>query len=580
MPSAASFFHVLLRFAGVAVFAARLDAVNLLASESEFGWHVFGDEWPASFLDLAPSEPGWPTFVDYLTTNWEFVQQISKSDSPPPLLKRFFSITPPENQSSEVLTHFYKTWAKVEHGLELTSKEKTEVVNLTQVQINNEAEGLRKRFLVSALYRPGAADSWRLPEDQARDVLFGVVPGTEDKNIRKLYDKEFLPCAEHSAQAALCDGSIFDETVVEVVSCKLDHATAGGEIVGFRSGGAQHAIVLSAENKKLTWYRRTVVDHDTYGAWEEHASMVDAVYDSDSQKFRLAGDLPLPVEPPPAKNMAILGLIAKKRVAVWILGASGAGKTFSTRVMLPDLLQRNGFDPKRCWLSLDGGIMRESGIGRVWTEMNAIKQLFRNHGSDLKGFGDAYKEYGAPFSEKLKSKLVDLFTGPSQSLSLLLPDTVVPSVVNLNFESKSETEQRDIVLKKSTVYDKLREKGFDIVIVAVNTDAANVLAQAGKRELAEGKKYMDFSWYPSVMAVAWMMNWARQERHNTHWFEVVDNNNHVNVVQRRKNFITWISPKANKVPLVIENLVASFGCRPSDEPPPGISCVQPEQPEV
>jgi len=89
---------------------------------------------------------------------------------------------------------------------------------------------------------------------------------------------------------------------------------------------------------------------------------------------------PTPSSPPPTpltvKRPIATKPTIKGRHAILVLGPSAVGKTFSTKNALATVLERNGWMSDMMFLSIDGGIMRETS--KTWTTMKELPRQVRD----------------------------------------------------------------------------------------------------------------------------------------------------------------------------------------------------------
>ena len=80
------------------------------------------------------------------------------------------------------------------------------------------------------------------------------------------------------------------------------------------------------------------------------------------------------------------GVSLADRRAVFVLGPSAAGKTFSTRRCLPQILSANSWSRSSGFISIDGGIMRDESL--LWEEMKGLARA--PTGEMMAGFSDLF----------------------------------------------------------------------------------------------------------------------------------------------------------------------------------------------
>jgi len=189
--------------------------------------------------------------------------------------------------------------------------------------------------------------------------------------------------------------------------------------------------------------------------------------------------------------------------AIFVLGASGSGKTFTTKALLREVLARNGWNQDEAFFSIDGGLMRDVSEG--WAEVKRLAFLL-----EVPGFIDAYSSFQSHPASVAKEVCVD--SAVRHNANLLIPDTAVSCGINF------------FGCPVWSTYKKLASAGYDIVFVAVNTDRNNCLAQGQERATHEGKAYSAAGWVYAMRAVGRLFTWARSAG-NTNTFLIVQNNN-------------------------------------------------------
>eukprot|EP00941_MAST-03F_sp_MAST-3F-sp1_P005323 g5323.t1 len=260
--------------------------------------------------------------------------------------------------------------------------------------------------------------------------------------------------------------------------------------------------------------------------------------------------------------------LVKPPVAIFVLGAAAAGKTTATKMNLQQILFRNEMTEKqRCFISIDGGIMREESI--TWNEINNLHEYLLSHvpeSEGLLGFKDShtkFQKYTSPFKKYLIRSLtkeipIKMEDGeehivPTRS-DLIIPDTANPCIISSGAKCPA-----------LSFGDELKETGYQVIYTAMNTDECNTHAQGYVRSGSEGKEYeletklagiklSDNPWLDSQKAIKYVMNKAR-DKGNKNVFLIMDGNNHSytrflqntgTVAECRTSVNTWIG-RTNRV---------------------------------
>jgi len=228
-------------------------------------------------------------------------------------------------------------------------------------------------------------------------------------------------------------------------------------------------------------------------------------------------------------------------VAIFVLGPSGAGKTFSTKLMLAPLLKMNGLPPDLVFRALDGGIMREESS--IWHEINDLKNIWPG----VPGFKNVYKEIAKPASDSYKEDFLDRAIKLGENVVVAETATVC-AVMGLRHVS-------DCGMIK--MYKALEKAKYKIILSSVNTDMHNCWAQGLKRQMKEGKGYSVDNWKLAQKSVKYLFNWAhargnvKAARRNVNVFYTMTNNNHRGINNEesisegavcRDNTKLWVAP--------------------------------------
>jgi hypothetical protein len=192
---------------------------------------------------------------------------------------------------------------------------------------------------------------------------------------------------------------------------------------------------------------------------------------------------------------------------VFVLGASGSGKTFSTKLQLLAFFAANGWSSNLNFFAIDGGIMRE--VSAVWQEIKAFADVLV-----VTGFEDLYDKVIHPAGKVAKKRFWEQYatTPNNPNTNILYPDTAVACGMARTL--------CPLTGKITAVKDK-----FDVSFIAINTDKNNCQAQGTDRAATEGKHYDSKGWSWSIKAVPVLFDFARKQSITT-WFMVHDNNNH------------------------------------------------------
>lgn len=207
----------------------------------------------------------------------------------------------------------------------------------------------------------------------------------------------------------------------------------------------------------------------------------------------------------------------KKPIAVMVYGPSAAGKSFSTQKILqrldsPDLKAADNF------ITVDGGIMRERSRiyggkdwqrGGAYSKFNGLVQLAHQCGNA--GWKDQVQSN--PFKKEIRKRRNMLNFEPlTNDVKSFLKEAVykanggkganviIPGTLGGGLYSYY-TELRKL--------QKLRKKGYTIVLVLVYASKQECTEQGTDREKTEGKKYSNGQWRNSVdNAIAVMNTWS------------------------------------------------------------------------
>eukprot|EP00928_Gymnodinium_smaydae_P023670 TRINITY_DN19443_c0_g1_i1.p1 TRINITY_DN19443_c0_g1~~TRINITY_DN19443_c0_g1_i1.p1 ORF type:complete len:485 (-),score=46.42 TRINITY_DN19443_c0_g1_i1:71-1525(-) len=204
--------------------------------------------------------------------------------------------------------------------------------------------------------------------------------------------------------------------------------------------------------------------------------------------------------------------------AIFVLGASGSGKTYSTKLRLEGILTRNHWDPSLNFVTIDGGEMREQSI--VWNE---VKDLVKKMPADahIAGFKDAFTRISQASSDAAKKGIQnDLIESRT---NIIIPDTL--SKATCVFQRFFGMFDKTPLCPAMQLYDTLVKKEYDVVLIAINTDKNNCAAQGSARALIENKKYSSGAW-PSQTYNIYSFFEAARAAGNKHVFMIADNNNH------------------------------------------------------
>eukprot|EP00941_MAST-03F_sp_MAST-3F-sp1_P003032 g3032.t1 len=169
--------------------------------------------------------------------------------------------------------------------------------------------------------------------------------------------------------------------------------------------------------------------------------------------------------------------------AIFVLGPSASGKTFSTKVALAKIEEDNkwiAFDKKEgtCtigFITIDGGLVRE--LSTIWSEM---RQLAWSNGNA--GFSDLFDTYFqkpiAKFKEKIYRKLLE------ERANIVIPDTCVSDAFHIG--SKPSKRVRRMI--------DLRDMGYEVALFAVYCSRDTCEHNGKSREKSEGKLYSPIGW--------------------------------------------------------------------------------------
>eukprot|EP00928_Gymnodinium_smaydae_P008120 TRINITY_DN12940_c0_g1_i1.p1 TRINITY_DN12940_c0_g1~~TRINITY_DN12940_c0_g1_i1.p1 ORF type:complete len:505 (+),score=57.37 TRINITY_DN12940_c0_g1_i1:55-1569(+) len=228
-------------------------------------------------------------------------------------------------------------------------------------------------------------------------------------------------------------------------------------------------------------------------------------------------------DPKPWKDKVAQGENPK---AIFVLGASGSGKTYSTKLRLESILERNEWDTSLNFISLDGGLMREKSV--VWNEVKSlVKEMPAK--AHIAGFDDAFKRIGKAGSNTAKKKMQLALI--EEGKNIIIPDTLSTACLFDTTLTDPLTDHlpdniKDLHLCPAMkLYNTLVKKNYDVVLVAINTDMNNCMAQGKARASSENKQYDSKGWKLQTFNLASFF-YAARHHGNEHVFMIADNNNH------------------------------------------------------
>lgn len=244
-------------------------------------------------------------------------------------------------------------------------------------------------------------------------------------------------------------------------------------------------------------------------------------------------------------------------VAIFVLGPSASGKTYSTRIHLKTVLEANALNANRCFVSIDGGIMREDGVSDVWDEVLKISRLIQasqdtstsddvshffqscqepnpfKENERFVGFVDAYKLFGKPASDGAKEIIYkDMM---EKKANLVWPETAAGCISATNL-LPSFVSSRFGICKMWDYQRKLTKAGYQIIYIAINTDKQICQKRGESRAVGEGKIYDPTTWEYAVSAVSNVLStwhgrrrrapifWRKEEKNTTGVSFIINNN--------------------------------------------------------
>eukprot|EP00939_MAST-03C_sp_MAST-3C-sp1_P003491 g3491.t1 len=188
------------------------------------------------------------------------------------------------------------------------------------------------------------------------------------------------------------------------------------------------------------------------------------------------------------------------KIAIFVLGPSAAGKTHRTKANLSQVLQANALPGDLSFVSIDGGIMRDSS--ELW---KYAKDLRMKEKTPIKGFSDLFKGYFQmhirAFKRKLFKSLLD------KGVNMVIPETAASLVGD----------------RCGSWLKRLRAANYTVVMTAVHASRATCNRNGKKREVEEGKKYSNFSWIYAMRSIEKYFNVCRSLGYHKETFFVVDN---------------------------------------------------------
>jgi len=190
------------------------------------------------------------------------------------------------------------------------------------------------------------------------------------------------------------------------------------------------------------------------------------------------------------------------RIAIFVLGPSAAGKTHRTKANLSQVLQANNLPGDLSFVSIDGGLMRDTS---EWWEY--AKGLRLREKTTIKGFSDLFKGYFQMHIRAFKRKLFKSLL--ERGVNMVIPETAASIVGD----------------RCGGYLRSLRAAKYTIVMTAVHASRARCNKNGKMREVEEGKKYSNFSWIYAMRSVEKYFNLCRSLGYHKETFFVVDNTN-------------------------------------------------------
>lgn len=201
-------------------------------------------------------------------------------------------------------------------------------------------------------------------------------------------------------------------------------------------------------------------------------------------------------------------------VAIFVLGPSAAGKTFSTKLNLPLVLEENHLPSDLCFTTIDGGIMRS--ISLVWKEITQISKVCPRS----PGIKDAHDLFAGAYSRRKKFQMFNNLV--KQKKHLIIPDTA-PGCSLASWKRVILSSVWKSPCKAWDFYKELHNQGYKIIMTAVSADKETCADRGKMREQSEGKIYSGKQWRNSVKAIPALFQEAR-EIGNENTFFIFDNN--------------------------------------------------------
>eukprot|EP00939_MAST-03C_sp_MAST-3C-sp1_P001899 g1899.t1 len=198
--------------------------------------------------------------------------------------------------------------------------------------------------------------------------------------------------------------------------------------------------------------------------------------------------------------------------AIFVLGPSAVGKTFSTKNALSSVLEKNGWMSDMMFLSIDGGIMRD--VSHTWNTMKELPHQVRGDYRYL-GVSDLFTSYFKSTISRTKKKLFKYCV--KNGKNIIIPETAATPLPGV------PSKVRDML-------NLLRANDYRVVMTAVSGSRGRCNKNGKSREIQEGKKYGDLSWKWASDKVTKCFNYARSLGYTKETFFVTDNTDWDDVV--------------------------------------------------
>lgn len=214
------------------------------------------------------------------------------------------------------------------------------------------------------------------------------------------------------------------------------------------------------------------------------------------------------------------------RIAIIVLGPSAAGKTHRTKANLGEVLRANSLPGDLSFVSIDGGIMRDTS--KWWSRANALRA---KDPRPIKGFTDLHKGYFQTHLRAFKKKVFSSLL--KRGVNMVIPDTAAQVMSD----------------RVGSYLKRLKQHKYTVVMTAVHASRESCNQNGKTREVEEGKKYSNFSWSYAMRSVERYFNQCRSIGYHKETFFIVDNtdwnNNTILMIPPRRGVQLDVISKGN-----------------------------------